>query len=222
MKAKRLVACATFLWITIAGLEANVWAGPPLVCFPFETDNAPSLAWGGAGWHETRPDYDTAGLATDNLSLLRPETPVIARMETLRRSALYGIRDQQAAQSVIAALKKRMQEAKGDAAALAQFDLGYFVETYKQALPILKRPVNGPSIDGYALVAQAIDKTGNPEMAFAAALMSSSKTSKDQQIRHLQRAAAGAKEGSLLARNLVSHFQHFGSDLRALRASLTK
>ncbi len=222
MKTKHLVACVAFLSIMIPGLGTALWAGPPLVCFPFETDNAHSLPWGGAGWHESRPDYDTAKLAPDTLSLLQPETPVIARMETLRRSALYGIRDQQAAISVMGALKKRMLEAKGASAALAQFDLGYFVETYRQALPILKRPVTAPSIDGYALVVQAIDKTGNPEMEFAAALMSSTKTSESQQRRHLQRAAAGAKEESILARNLLSHFNHLGPDLSTLRASLTK
>ncbi|RPJ49754.1 MAG: hypothetical protein EHJ95_08290 [Methanobacteriota archaeon] len=221
MKTKRIVACAAFLWISVSGIGTSLWAGPPLVCFPFETDHSQSLPWGGSGWHETRPDYDTAKLAADTLSLLQPETPVIARMETIRRSALYGIRDQQAAKSVIEALKKRMQGAKGEAAALAQFDLGYFVETYKQALPILKRPVTGPAIDGYALVVQAVGKTGNPEMEFAAALMSSAKTSKEQQMGHLRRAAAGAKEGSLLARNLVSHFNHLGPDLRSLRASVT-
>ncbi len=220
MKTKHLVACVAFLSITITGVGTALWAGPPLVCFPFETENSRSLPWGGAGWHESRPDYDTAKLAADTLALLQPETPVITRMETLRRSALYGIRDQQAAISVMGALKTRMLEAKGTPAALAQFDLGYFVETYRQALPILKRPVTAPSIDGYALVQQAIDKTGNPEMEFAAALMSSTKTSKNQQMRHLQRAAAGAQEGSLLARNLVSHFNHMGQDLRALRASV--
>ena len=221
MRTKRIVVlCAAFLSIA-GGVGTALWGGPPLVCFPFETDNARSLPWGGAGWHETRPDYDTARLAADTLGLLQPDTPVIERMETIRRSALYGVRDPQAAKSVMEALEKRMQGEKGGAAALVQFDLGYFVETYKQALPILKRPVTGPSIDGYALVLQATEKTGNPEMEFAAALMTPAKTSKEQQLAHLRRAAAGAKEGSLLARNLVSHFNYLGSDLPALRAALT-
>jgi hypothetical protein len=51
----------------------------------------------------------------------------------------------------------------------------------------------------------------------AAALATQDKAA---QRAHLQKAVAGAPEGSLLARNLVSHFGDRGRNLAELRASV--
>ena len=67
-------------------------AGPPLLCHPFDTAGAASLPWGG-GWNRIDTRYDTARLSADTLRLLATDTPVIARMETLRRAAIYASAD---------------------------------------------------------------------------------------------------------------------------------
>ena len=67
-------------------------AGPPLVCFPFEIGNAGTLPMGANGWRSIDPTYDVTRLVDDTLALLRPETPVLVRMETLRRATIYARR----------------------------------------------------------------------------------------------------------------------------------
>lgn len=190
-------------------------AGPPLVCHPFEIGKAASLPWGGA-WHTGSASYDVSKLPADTLALLKPDTPVIVRMETLRRAAMYAAANQPAADALFAALIGRAQTAErtgGRDGALALFDAGYLAETYRQAFPVVRSErKGGPAatlpdaaarLDGYSYVVRAIKMRGSdPEMEFAAAVMSSSGT-RDQ---HLQRAASAARDGSLLARNLDTHF----------------
>ena len=69
-------------------LAAPAFAGPPLLCDPFDTAGAPSLAWGGKGWNQARTHYDLATLVAQTEALLGADVPVIARMETLRRAAI--------------------------------------------------------------------------------------------------------------------------------------
>ena len=57
-------------------------------------------------------------------------------------------------------------------------------------------------------------------MEFAAALITSIYTDKTAQRAHLQKALDGAPEGSLLARNLATHFGQRGQRLADLRATL--
>lgn len=65
-------------------------AGPPLVCFPFDIGAARSLPMGTHGWESIDPTYDVSRLVDDTLALLAPETPVLVRMETLRRATIYA------------------------------------------------------------------------------------------------------------------------------------
>jgi len=105
---------------------------------------------------------------------------------------------------------------------LRLFDAGFFLESWKQAYVdgSGKKPVD---FDGYALVKQAIALRGNdPEMEFAAALITSIRSDKAAHRAHLQKAIAGAPEGSLLARNIVNHFGRKGQSIADLRASLAK
>ena len=105
------------------------FAGPPLLCHPFETAGAPSLPWG-SGWNQPARSYDASHLSADTLRLLAPNTPVIARMETLRRAAIYASGDGNRMRNLAAKLNARITAAKDPAAkALALFDAGYFAET---------------------------------------------------------------------------------------------
>src|SRR2546423_1165778 len=66
-------------------------------------------------------------------------------------------------------------------------------------------------LDGYASVVKAIELTGgDPEIEFAAAVITSQPERKGHH-EHLQNAVAGAREGSLLAKNLTSHFGDRGA-----------
>ena len=68
-------------------------AGPPLICHPFEIGTAASLPFGaGRNWNSPLSTYDVNRLTADTLRLLNPETPMLVRMETLRRATIYAAR----------------------------------------------------------------------------------------------------------------------------------
>src|SRR5690606_30816348 len=110
-------------------LSSAALAGPPLLCHPFDTGGAASLPWG-QGWNRVDARYDTARLSADTLALLDAGTPVIARMEALRRAAIYASADGARVRELAARLDARIAAAKApQARALALFDAGYFAET---------------------------------------------------------------------------------------------
>jgi hypothetical protein len=197
-------------------------AGPPLVCFPVPIGGARSLAWGtGNGWDGQRPDYDLSRLAEDTVALLGPETPVLVRMETLRRAAIYASGDAAAAKTLFAALRARADRAGAKTDPLAQFDLGYAVEAYRQTRPLSGHVQTAdPPEDGYALVRKALSaRDSDPEMEYAAALMTCDRARRELSDKHLQRALAGAREGSDLARTVAAHQALWGERLQKLRAA---
>jgi hypothetical protein len=194
-------------------------AGPPLICHAIDIGTAQSLPWTSTGWSLTgHEDYDVSRLVPDTLTLLAPSTPVLVRMETLRRATLYAQQRSAVAKELLMRLEARTRENPKDA--LAAFDLGYLAECYKQASWLqqhtdwLKASSRGEplranaaaSVDGYALVQNAIALRGSdPQMEFAAALMTA-EGARAERDRHLQSAMAGAKSDALLARNLASRF----------------
>jgi hypothetical protein len=187
-------------------------AGPELVCWPFDIGNARSLPWSGANWHDGRADYNLKNLAADTTALLGSETPVLVRIETLRRAAIYAQKDSQATRDLFAQLSSRMESAaSGKSDGLAYFDLGYFTAAYKQA-GMNHPPVDfSPKQDAYELVSHALKSRGSdPEMEFAAALVASVSGHRDVANQFIARSAAGAAAGSLLATNLVSHCHLLG------------
>ena len=194
--------------ILLLAVAAPAVAGPPLICHPFEIGTAKSLPWGaGDGWNSPKNDYDRGRLIGDTLGLLTAETPVIVRMETLRRAAIYASKDPQTASDLLARLMSRSREAEGKGSALALFDAGYLAETFKQMDYLFKVGNPATGVDGYALVKKALGLRGSDgEMEFAAAIITQSNRWGDHQA-HLKRATATAAEGSLLARNLSSHFR---------------
>jgi hypothetical protein len=193
-------------------------AGPPLICHPFEIGAAKSLPWHGSAWTAVDPAYNVKNLVNDTLSLLTPDTPVLVRMETLRRATVYARRDAGLAGQLLASLRARpaLKASDGRGQALALFDVGYLTETYRQASWISanaheefwKFQQPNPPEDGYAQITRAIAITGDPAMEFAAAVASSDRRTHGENAyrEHLTRAIAAAPEGSLLARNLTAHF----------------
>jgi hypothetical protein len=215
----RPIALAGLALAILPALAAPALAGPPLLCHPFEIGDARSLPWGGPRWRDVAPDYDVSRLADDTVALLGPETPVLARMETLRRAAVYAVwstvdrevgytpRDPRAADELLARLVARARAADRDGrpGALALFDAGYLLETYRQAGydPAGRDFARG--VDGYAWVTEAGRRLGGePEVEFAAALVAAHPRRAAYRA-HLDRAAAGAPDGSLLARNLARY-----------------
>ena len=93
---------ATLALVLVAALASPALAGPPLVCFPFDIGTARSLPWApDTGWKGLRDDYDLTKLTSDTTSLLSSSTPIVVRMETLRRAALYATRDEAVAKDLL-------------------------------------------------------------------------------------------------------------------------
>jgi len=205
-------------------LATTALAGPPLICGPFDIGSARSLPWQGPSWSRIDQDYDPKGLVGDTLALLTPDTPVLVRMETLRRATVYARNDAALAGQLLARLQARVAVKPKNTPeyALALFDIGYLTETCRQAHWISanakeefwKFQQTDPRQDGYSLVARALELRGNdPAMEFAAAVITLD-THKAAHREHLQRAMAGAPAGSLLEQNLTSHF---ADEIRELR-----
>jgi len=162
-----------------------VLAGPPLICHPFVTGTAPVLPWSpGPNWNSPDPSYDVATLTADTLALLSPDAPVLARMENLRRATIYAAKDPHVGTELLNAVIARTEVPA--ATALAWFDAGYLVETYRQHNLIHEHGMlptpNGyepllagadAALDGYALVQKAADLAPElrAEIEFAVSLM---------------------------------------------------
>jgi hypothetical protein len=242
----RSISLAVTSVLCLLVVQQAALAGPPLLCHPFEIGNARSLPWSGsADWRAVGKDYNINRLVEDTLGLLTPETPVMVRMETLRRATVYAVwsmndykvgysvKDAAVASELLSRLKARIPDVgvKSDkrATALAMFDYGYLVETYKQGGydPQASRGAKlVGDIDGYGLIVKAIaQRGGDPEMEYAAALSCMGRKREAGQgayVAHLQKAADGAQEGSLLARNMLNYLRDRGKTIAELRANIAK
>ena len=184
------------------------YAGPPLICHQIEIGDAKSLPWASHDWNLSAGDsYDTKNLVRDTLAILDSSTPVLVRMETLRRATLYARKDPQAAKELLTKLYARATAAEfaGHSDALAWFDAGYLAEAYKQWL---NNEASDPAagVDGYAWVKKGILlRSDDPQMQFAAALITLSGPL-DEHRKHVEKAIAGAKSDPLLEKNLTARF----------------
>lgn len=198
-------------------IAAPAVAGPPLICHAVDIGSTQSLPWTSSGWNLTGQEtYNVEHLVPDTLALLAPSTPVLVRMETLRRATLYAQQRTAVAKELLFRLEARTRENPKDS--LAAFDFGYLVECYRQAswlhqhtdwLKASEDPTGANlamKIDGYEWVRKAIALRGSdPQMEFAAALMTTEGARREHD-QHLQNAFAGAKADAMLARNLASRF----------------
>jgi hypothetical protein len=191
----------------LVGLTTSAQAGPPLICHPIEIGQAKSLPWVDLNYRKGSGSYDLKNLTKDTLAILDSSTPVLVRMETLRRATLYARQDPHVAKELLTRLHARAanSDAVGRSEALVWFDVGYLAETYKQWIG-KGEPNPASGLDGYAWVKKAISLRGqDPEMEFAAALISLTGPESDHRD-HVQNATAGAKNDPLLAQNLASNF----------------
>jgi hypothetical protein len=212
MNPTRASLICSIVTATLA-IAAPVFAGPPLLCFPFEIGGAKTLPMKGTDWKSVDPKYDVSHLTADTLALLTPATPVVARMETIRRATIYASAHSQQAAELLAALQERAA-AKTASGGSAVFDFGYLVETYKQAAYMFSSPVNGLSgIDGYQLVMKAAALHNDPAMEFGAAVIaqgSADAALRAEYRRHLDKAIAAAKSDATLNANITKHFRNTG------------
>lgn len=217
MKIVPLRVLASALLLGVSALSAPAHAGPPLLCEPFDTAGAPSLPWGSA-WNTPAPDYGLDHLVVDTQRLLAADTPIIVRMETLRRAAIYASRDGTVLRDLSARLEARIAEAAGSSArALALFDAGYFRETLQDLLRLQRydMPRTG-RVDTVALQAQLAGEDGSARIAqalalrpqdaslrFAAALVAQADERHHDAGRLAQKARQGLAGDALLARNIA-------------------
>jgi hypothetical protein len=213
------IICLTLT--TLAGIARPAFAGPPLLCHPFDIGAARSLPWSGAtSWYDGQPGYNLQQLADDAEALLTPSTPIIVRMETLRRAAIYASRDPYVAKRLFLTINDRIRTSAaasgGKTDALTLFDAGYLAETLREIGRLGRygfREVNLNSdamaalvktVDGYALVQKSLALQPNDaSIELASALIAASSDGrKDQYAQHAEKARAGAKQDALLARNL--------------------
>ena len=203
-----------FLVIAVLVTARPAQAGPPLLCHPFDIGSAASLPWSGSSsWFDGKADYRLSNLVSDTEALLGPSTPVVVRMETLRRAAIYASRDPEVASALLNRLAaKAPTKAAGRTDALALLDVAYVTEAlrqitqiggvtgYKDRVPAITELVRDR--DGWqhmkASLAASPDDSG---LAFAAALMAAGKD-RGAYVEHARKARAGAQTDALLARNL--------------------
>jgi hypothetical protein len=195
----------------VTGVFASaLHGGPPLICDPYAIGEAKSLP--GGRERGTDPRYDRANLVNDTLALLATDTPVLVRMETLRRAAIYATghlrawregaytpEDRALAAALIERLRQRAQQADDATRALALFDLGFFAETLRQT-------ELDPALDGYALLLKAAEMRADDAAIQFALALASVRPQRTEHAAHLSRARAAADSSALLAANLRSHF----------------
>ena len=206
-----VAACALFLMISRAE------AGPPLICHPLTAGSAELLRWGGGhDWNSPDRAYNVEQLTADALRLLSSDAPLLARMENLRRAAIYATSRPETAAALLEALLARIPSgAPGPEDALAWFDAGYLIEAYRQMAMIdgqdLLASTPTPSsshaevndLDGYRMLGKALELGGaNAEIEFARSMMTRDAAAAAE---HWRQASARAPSGSLLARNLAAY-----------------
>lgn len=199
----------------VVALAAPALAGPPLLCHPYEIGNARSLPWDGSrGWAGGLRDYALEKLIAETEALLTPSTPVIVRMETLRRASLYASRDRAIAAQLLTRLVSRANatDAKGMPDALALLDAAYVAGAFHQISMLGKesgfrdravaaREALG-NTDAYALIRRSIAaRPDDAAIQFAAALIGSG-GDRSAYLRHAEKARRGVTTDALLARNI--------------------
>jgi hypothetical protein len=175
-------------------------AGPPLICHSYSIGNDTSLPWvtDKNSWNNPDPKYNTHNLANDTVKLLNSGMPLLTRMETLRKAAVYSAKDTAAGLDLGSRLMARAltSEAKGESNSIALFDAGYFVESMKQ-MSLISKVSLFASVDGSDWVKRSVPGLKDKLVAeYALGLMDS-----EWPNEHIRRAILGAQEGSLLAEN---------------------
>ena len=201
---------AVFASVLLASpfLSAPALAGPPLLCFPYEIGKSASLPWGNDAF-EGKKGYDKSKVVSDTLEILKTEKSVLARMETLRRAAIYIGKDREAATELLAKLSwiAMDNEAIGKPSAYAWFDAGVLAATLRQSGgDVGWHAGTAAGADGYAWVRRALElRPDDAAMQFGAALVVFERDPAAYK-NHLRKAVAGAAPGSDLAKSIESNW----------------
>jgi len=191
-------------------------AGPPLICHDIEIGEAKSLPW--RSGLDSDKAYDRQRLTADTLKLLTAETPVIVRMETLRRAAIYASEKPALRSELLSALQTRIlnAEARKEPDALAWFDAGYLSACCEQLDHSSKHAAEAPTSLTWMKKAASL-RPDDAQIDFALALTTSMCKQETggwhehpDHKQYLRKAIAGAKGGDLIARNLVLRFSRDG------------
>lgn len=206
MMRRHIVRLFTIGVLAVAGAAQ---AGTPLICLANDIGDAPSLPWG-TGAKDPKPDYPADRLVADTLALLTPKTPVIVRMETIRRATLYArLHAEKGRPDLGAELLSRLQsraldaEANGHADALGWFDAGYFAGSIEGWSHARARG----RYAGYAWVVKAIRlRGGDAQMELAASLLGLEHPGTPG--GHWSRASGARNTDPLLARNIAARLPY--------------
>lgn len=205
-------------------------AGPPLLCHAIEIGEAQSLPWGSGTWQSDGINLNDDEFVAGTLALLSQDAATLTRMETIRRATIHAADRPRAAAALLSAVRSRVSGAKPPSAS-ALFDLGYLCAAYEQMNIVSNHKDEGfgggtrselsvpADIRPYDLVGKsALMSPDDYAIEFALALMTWS-TSLTAHTSHLERAIAGATEGTPLAQNLVARFGRAGQSMSDLRAN---
>ncbi len=192
---------------------STAYAGPPLLCHPYNIGSARSLPWSGSSsWFDGDPAYNVQHVIADTEALLTPATPVIVRMETLRRAAIYASSDAAVAVKLLDRFVARAEAVKSQPDALAWLDAAYLAGAYREMTMLgqdsrwtsrvagLKTAL-GTRKDSEFIARSLAVRPDDPNIRFAAALIVSGSDRQAYQV-HAEKARAGASKDALLARNL--------------------
>ena len=207
MLKKTLIASTALAALVVA---TPALAGPPFNCHMFEIGSAKSLPWtAGNNWLGMRDDYDVRHLVADTEALLTPATPILVRMETLRRASIYASRERAVAERLIAAMMARVNAADQAGQAVAMFDAGFVVEAINELEQssrytklLAGRELVGLTnqSDGPALLQKSLAlRPGDASIEFALGLISRAPESD----KHFDMARVGSRQDALLANNLA-------------------
>ena len=206
-RARPATLARAALVILLSPLAA--YAGPPVLWHPLDIGGAVSLPWSrSSNWWKGQDGYDLRRLVPDTEILLKEGQPLIVRMETLRRAAVYASEDAAVAQTLFARILRRAAQSDD----LAVFDV-LFLRAVLQAIGRLgeerqfearARNVRQiPALFDGNDAAQRIAalRPDDPEAAFACALIAAS-TDRNAYATYRARAVAGVQHNTLLARNI--------------------
>jgi len=194
-------------------VASSAYAGPPLLCHPYNIGSAQSLPWSGASsWFDGDPSYQVQNVIADTEALLTPATPVIVRMETLRRAAIYASTDATLAGRLLDRFVARAEAPKGQPDALLWLDAAYLAGAYREMsmltqdsrwaarAPGLKRAL-GTKKDTDFIARSVAARPDDPGIRFAAAVIVSD-SDRQAYLEHAAKARAGAPRDPLIAKNL--------------------
>ena len=204
----------------VAAVSVLAGAGPAVAGYvtwlirPFDIGTAQSLPWG-AEWSRGRADYDLARLISDTVALLKPSTPIIVRLETLRRAVIYASADRRVAERLLLTFTERAHVAEQSERpdALAFLDAAFVTDALWQIGEHYNPPFAEPArqvhgmvghADGYDLIRKGLAlRPKDPAYEFGAALIVGVRHLGGAEFtEHARNAIVAAARDALLARNL--------------------